>query len=85
MSEGTHRPTGDYPSHWIDYWHEEDGGDDHRGVRPQVGAILLQKEMDGLAFKSGYEVAWDELRPELVNKAREVEMGYFADSRIASD
>jgi hypothetical protein len=57
MSEGTHRPTGDYPSHWIDYWHEEDGGDDHRGVRPQVGVSLLQKEMDGLAFKSGYEVA----------------------------
>jgi hypothetical protein len=83
MSEGTHRPTGDYPSHWIDYWHEEDRGDDHRGVRPQIGVTLLQKEMDGLAFKSGYEVAWDdvtnaELIPELVKKAREVEMGYFA-------
>ena len=39
--------------------------------------------MDGLAFKSGYEVAWDdvtnaELRLELVKKAREVVMVYFA-------
>ena len=40
--------------------------------------------MDGLAFKGGYEVAWDdvtnaELLPELIKKAREVEMGYFAE------
>ena len=76
LSEGNRRPTGDYPSHWSDYWHEEDGGDDHRGVRPQVGVTLLQKEMDGLAFEGGYEVAWDdvtnaELLPELVKKARD--------------
>ena len=43
----------------------------------------MQKEIDGLAFKGGCEVAWDnvtkaELRPELVKKALEVEMGYFA-------
>ena len=44
---------------------------------------MLQKEMDGLSFKGGYEVAWDyvtnaELIPDLVKKAREVEMGVFA-------
>jgi hypothetical protein len=51
MKDGVHRPTGDYPDHWLDYWHEEDGGDDQRGVRPQIGATLLKKEMDGLSFK----------------------------------
>ena len=61
MSEGTRRPTGDYPQNWVDYWHEEDGGDDHRGVRPEVGVTLLQNEMDGLSFKGGYEVAWDDV------------------------
>ena len=61
MREGAHRPTGDYPDHWLDYWHEEDGGDDQRGVGPQVGVTLLKKEMDGLSFKGGYEVAWDDV------------------------
>ena len=84
MQDGTHRPTGDYPHHLMDYWHEEDGGDDHRGVRPQVGVTMLQREMDGLTFKGGYEVAWDdvtnaELLSDLVKKAHKVEMGYFAE------
>ena len=44
---------------------------------------MLQKEMDGLSFKGGNEMAWEdvtnaELLPDLVKKAREVEMGYFA-------
>ena len=43
----------------------------------------MQKEMNGLSFKGGYEVAWDdvtnaEFLPDLVKKARAVEMGYFA-------
>ena len=43
----------------------------------------MQKEVDGLAFKGGYEVAVDdvtnaELLPELIKKLREVEMGYSA-------
>ena len=82
LNDGTHRPTGEYPQHWLDYSHEEDGGHDRRGVRPQVGVTLLKKEMDGLSFKGGYEVAWDdvanaELVPELVKQARQVEMGYL--------
>ena len=32
--DGITRPTGDYPEHWTDEWHEEDGGDDIRGARP---------------------------------------------------
>ena len=83
LSEGTRRPTGDDPRNWVDEWHEEDRGDDHRGVRPQAGVTLVQKEMDILAFKGDYEVAWADvtnakLLPELIKKAREVEMGYFA-------
>ena len=82
LKEGIHRPTGEYPDHWLDYWHEEDGGEDVRGVRPQIGVTLLKKELHGLTFKGGYEVAWDdvtnaELVPELVKAARQVEMGYF--------
>ena len=75
MQDGTHRPTGEYPSNCLDSWHEEDGGDDSQGVRPQIGVTILKKEMDGLSFKGGYEVAWDdatnaEFIPALVKNAR---------------
>ena len=53
LVEGTWRPTGDYPDHWDDYWHEEGGGDDSRGVRPQMGFTILQNEIDGLSFNGG--------------------------------
>ena len=59
--DGVTTPTGDYPEHWTDEWHEEDGGDDMRGSRPQMGVTLLKAEMDGLSFKSGYETAWDDV------------------------
>ena len=80
LVEGTRRPTGDYPDHWVDYWHEEDGGDDSRGVRPHLGVTILQQEMGGLSHKEGCEVAWDdvtnaELIPNLVKQAWQVEMG----------
>ena len=45
---GITRPNGIYPEHWIDTWYEHEGGDDHRGVRPQVGVTMLKAEMDGL-------------------------------------
>ena len=53
--DGITRPTADYPEHWTDEWHEEDGGDDVRGDRPQMGVTLLKAEMDGLSFKCGYD------------------------------
>ena len=82
MKEGIRRPAGDYPDHWLDNWHEEDGGDDLRGVRPKNGVTLLKKELDGLTINGGYEVAWDDVTnaefvAELVKAARQVEMGYF--------
>ena len=63
-------------------WHELEGGNDLYGSRPQCGVTLLQAEMNGLSFKSGYETAWDEvsnenLVPELVHAARALEMEYF--------
>ena len=45
--DGHTKPVGDYPEHWVDDWHEQDGGCDHRGVRPQVGVTVLQTEMNG--------------------------------------
>ena len=80
--DGHTRPTGDYPAHWVDDWHEPDGGQDDRGTRPQHGVTLLQAEMSGLTYRGGYEAAWDdvsnaELVPALVKAARAVEMEYF--------
>ena len=80
MRDGAHRHTAEYPGHWLDDWHEEDGGDDRRGVRPQIGVTLLKKETEGLSFKSGYaldHVTNAELIPDLVKQARQVEMCYF--------
>ena len=53
----TTTPVGDYPEHWVDNWHELEGGNDLYGVRPQCGVTLLQAEMNGLSYKSGCETA----------------------------
>ena len=83
LNEDKASAIGDYPEHWIDAWHEKEGGCDAYGVRPQYGVTLLQAEMSGLSYKNGYETAWDvvsneNLVPELVHGARTVEMEYFA-------
>ena len=33
---GVTRPTGHYPEPWNDKWHDDDGGNDLRGCRPQA-------------------------------------------------
>ena len=76
---GVTRPPGDYTEHWSDKWHDDDGGNNFRGNRPQVGVTLLKAEMEGMLFRGGYEAAWDdvsnaELVPKLVKEARELEM-----------
>ena len=73
---------GKYPEHWVDPVHEEDGGCDAHGVRPQVGIDILRSELDALTFKNGVAVAKDdvtgtELVPELVRTARDEEIAYF--------
>ena len=55
------RPTGDWPSHWIDDKHEEDGGMDVRGFRPQMGVTVFTAEVGGLSYRCGYEAAWDDV------------------------
>ena len=40
-NEDKSSPIGDYPQHWIDAWHELEGGSDAYRVRPQYGATLL--------------------------------------------
>ena len=49
--DGKTGPIVDYPDWRIESWHDEDGGCDDRGVRPQNGVMLLKQEMDGLTCK----------------------------------
>ena len=70
------------PGHWQDTVHEEDGGCDDRGTRPQHGIDILKCELDALTFKNGIAMAKDdvtgtELVPGLVRKARDEEIAYF--------
>ena len=72
-------PIGQYQEHWVDTWHELECGADRLGSRPQYGVTFLNAEMNGLSYKSGCEIAWDDvthenLVPELVHAARAVEM-----------
>ena len=81
-NDGITRPVGKYPEHWMDTWHEPEGGFDVRGVRPQYGVTILEWEMSALTCKGGYEVAFDDvsnaqLEPSLVKAARALEMEYF--------
>ena len=62
--------------------HEEPGGCDLFGARPQDGVALLHAEMDALTFKGGTMVAVDDvtgntLVAEMVKKARAEEMECF--------
>ena len=88
-TNGRSRPVGDYPDHWFDEMHQEDGGSEKFGLRPQDGIEVLKKEMDSLnremhalSCKHGIEVASDDvtnqrLEPNLVKDARKLEMDYF--------
>ena len=71
-----------FPDHWKDNVHEEDGGSDDRGIRPQHGIEVLKEELDALVFKNGVATARDdvsgkELVPKLVQNARDEEIAYF--------
>ena len=73
---------GKWPGHWMDPVHEEDGGDDSFGLRPQRGIEILKGELDALSMRNGMMVAKDDvsgkdLDPGLVKAARDEEMAYF--------
>ena len=75
-------PIGDWPDNWVDPIHEEAGGSDCFGLRPQNGIELLRAHMDALNWKDGIATAKDDvsgkdLVSELVMRARAEEMDYF--------
>ena len=81
------RPVGDWPSDWVDTVHEEDGGNDEFGVRPQSGVKILKEAMYGLVCRNSIWKAWDdvsnvELSVEDVKAAGELEMKYFEKLRV---
>ena len=53
------RPVGDWPADWVDTVHDEDGGDDKIGVRPQSGVRLLKEAMYGLICRNSVWKAWE--------------------------
>ena len=78
------RTDGAIPSHWEDTIHEEDGGHDRSGDRPQDGRDMLKQGMSVLHETGGQRTAWDDvtgaaLDVEGVKKARETEMKFFKD------
>ena len=80
--DGLGRPIGDWPEHWIDPVHEDDGGCDRFGSAPQNGIHLLKAELDALTWRDGMTVAKDDvsgadLVPGWVVAARAEEMEYF--------
>ena len=86
-SQGQSRPIGDWPDHWFDGIHDEDGGSELHGVRPQNGTAILKEEMSGLVTRGGEYVAWDDvteagLDPKEVWAARMLEMEYFEKLKV---
>ena len=86
-SSSTTAPNGDSCKHWIDPVHEEDGGNDGFGPRPQRGIELLKDELALFTFKTGiafarYDVTGTEIVPDLVVTARQEEMTYFKKLRV---
>ena len=78
--KNSYKVPGNWPEHWVDFVHEEDGGDDARGIRPQCGTELLKEQI--LELTHGDSIAWDDvsgasLIPEKVVEARQEEMKYF--------
>ena len=76
------RPVGNWPKDWVDTIHEEEGGDDQHGVRPQRGVEVLKEAMYALVCKNTMWTAWDDvtnvqLNVDDVKAARALEMQYF--------
>ena len=79
---GVQKPLGKWPDHWEDTKHEQDGGDDSHGARPQHGVDILKSELNSLLCKNGEYIAVDDvtgaaLDPKLVKAGRKLEMEYF--------
>ena len=62
--------------------HEQDGGHDLHGYRPQDGRSILSDHVDALRVRSGEmsaraDVTGANLIPDMVQQARRVDMDYF--------
>ena len=58
---GIGMPAGGWPDHWIDPIHEEPGGKDKFGLRPQEGVDILKAHMYALTYKQGIASAKDDV------------------------
>ena len=58
---GVNRPVWKWPSDWVDGAHDEDGGDDCCGVRPQQGDEAFKEAMYGLVCHNSIWKAWDDV------------------------
>ena len=78
----SHKPVGNWPSHWVDKFHELDGGKDYFGSRPQHGQGLLKDAINGVMVHNGVASAWDDVNDNIldagqVKQGRNVELEYF--------
>ena len=70
---------GSWPTHWIDKFHELDGGKDDFGARPQQGQDMLKEAINVMMVHNGVMTAWDDVNDKIldakdVQAARKVEL-----------
>ena len=81
------RPIGDFPVHWHDGVHDQDGHGMQSGPHECDGERVLQSELSALHVREGVEQAVDDvsgayLDPALVAEARKLEMKCFDDMKV---
>ena len=81
------KPIGNWPDHWVDNVHEDDGHNIGEEACSHGGDKLLKKELSALYAENGIEYAVDDvsgalLRPKLVHEGRTTEMELFNGMRV---
>ena len=76
------KPEGEWPGHWGDFTHENDGHGLDAMPDDQDGENILGKELMSIYVQNGIESANDDvsgadLNPTMVHEARATEMGFF--------
>ena len=80
-------PVGDFPAHWGDGVHDDDGHGLRDGPKDNRGELSLRGELSALMMQCGVEYVTDDvsgahLDPKLVSEARKVEMQFFEDMKV---
>ena len=78
---------GGWPEHLIDKIYGTEGGRDILGQRPQDGQKVCRDEFLGMMIRKEQASVWDDvpdtyLEPQLVKKARQVELQYFRKLKV---